>query len=680
MKYCLPVVLLLLISGVAHAGAVLTYADLVRRLTDTEYLAKLPDIGEKCGLFSSYDRNSRYDETKGKYVKWHANNDGGGIIRKEGNVSVLAEMTGPGCIWRIWSATVGKGHMKIYLDGAPAPAVDLAFEDYFSHKISPFNFPALVYRTQAFGYNSYIPVPYQKSCKIVVEDKWGEYYQFTYSSFPAATIVPFFNMNLKPEDLAALAAADEKWGKGLGTDPSGPRAQAGETVVPVVLGAGQSATVAKLTGMQAITCLRVKLDPAMLKMSAAELEIMLRSVTLSIRWDGEKEPSVWSPLGDFFGTAPGLNKFKSLLSGMTDSEFYSYWYMPFASEAAVEMKNDGTTSVKLDLILTHSPLTQPVEAFGRFHAKWHRDAMLSENPDLRFDWTLLKTKGRGRFCGVMLNIWNPCGAWWGEGDEKFFVDGEKFPSTFGTGSEDYFGYAWCGDNLFNQAVHNQTRNDGRNTGEITVGRWHIPDSVPFQTGFDAYIEKYFGNNRPTQYACVAYWYQAPGGTDEYKALPVKERVGYQAKPYLVAGAIEGEYLKVLHKPKVKSGWNINVNDLAWTEQPFSNSTYLAWSMGEAGDHLVLAVPVQASGRYDIMAQFVKGKPMGIFQFYWNGTKLGEPYDGYSGEWMPSGEIKFGTLDLPAGENKLDIEITGSNKSSSGRVVGLDYLRLVPVKR
>ena len=61
---------------------------------------------------------------------------------------------------------------------------------------------------------------------------------------------------------------------------------------------------------------------------------------------------------------------------------------------------------------------------------------------------MLQTEGRGRFCGVMLHVWNPRGGWWGEGDEKFFVDGEKFPSTIGTGSEDYFGYAWCNPHLF----------------------------------------------------------------------------------------------------------------------------------------------------------------------------------------------------------------------------------------
>lgn len=102
------------------ADGSLSYVDLVHRLTDLEYLAAIPVAGEQCAQWSSYDRRSRYDAVKEKYVNWDANGDGNGIIRKEGDVSVLAEMAGPGCIWRIWSATPGDGHVRIYLDDAGA--------------------------------------------------------------------------------------------------------------------------------------------------------------------------------------------------------------------------------------------------------------------------------------------------------------------------------------------------------------------------------------------------------------------------------------------------------------------------------------------------------------------------------------------------------------------------------
>ena len=93
---------------------------------------------------------------------------------------------------------------------------------------------------------------------------------------------------------------------------------------------------------------------------------------------------------------------------------------------------------------------------------------------------MLRTEGRGRFCGVMLHVWNPRGGWWGEGDEKFFVDGEKFPSTIGTGSEDYFGYAWCDPHLFQKPYHAQSMTQN-NAGHQSVLRWHVVDNIPFQT-------------------------------------------------------------------------------------------------------------------------------------------------------------------------------------------------------
>ena len=89
----------------------------------------------------------------------------------------------------------------------------------------------------------------------------------------------------------------------------------------------------------------------------------------------------------------------------------------------------------------------------------------------------------------MLHVWNPLGAWWGEGDEKIYIDGEKFPSTFGTGSEDYFGYAWCNPTLFTKPYHAQSISEN-NAGHVSVNRFHISDQIPFQSAIEADIEKY----------------------------------------------------------------------------------------------------------------------------------------------------------------------------------------------
>ena len=108
----------------------------------------MPAPGETCQQWSSYDRASRYDEATGKYIRWDANGDGNGVIRTEGDQVVMAEMAGPGCIWRIWSAAAKEGHVKIFLDGQAEPAVDLPFADYFDGKHTPFDYPALSYNSE----------------------------------------------------------------------------------------------------------------------------------------------------------------------------------------------------------------------------------------------------------------------------------------------------------------------------------------------------------------------------------------------------------------------------------------------------------------------------------------------------------------------------------------------------
>jgi len=160
-KKSLFLLLFLAMAVTARAGTTLTYLDLVRRLTDLEELAVLPVPGEACAQWSSYDRASRYDEKTGKYLNWDANGDGSGIIREEDGRQLLAEMAGPGCIWRIWSAAPGPGHVKIYLDGAAEPAVDLPFTGYFNHQYAPFTYPSLVHLVAA-RQNNFFSLDYVK--------------------------------------------------------------------------------------------------------------------------------------------------------------------------------------------------------------------------------------------------------------------------------------------------------------------------------------------------------------------------------------------------------------------------------------------------------------------------------------------------------------------------------------
>ena len=675
MRIVFHLALTFLLLPVIARGDTYTYPQLVDRMTNLQALAKLPPPGEKTMLASSYDRGSRYDAASDKYINWDANGDGGGIIRQEGNASVLMDVQGPGCIWRVWSATPGEGHVKIYLDGAATPAVDLPFSGYFDGKTPPFNRPNIVYipSPAARGFDNYTPISFQKSCRIVADKDWGSYYQFTYTLFPAGTVVPTFSMSLSADDSAALDRAD----KILSQCGQNPVADTTDAKTEHVTGSalpGQTVPVFSLDGPAAITALKVKLD---LPHNAEAQRERLRNLTVRITWDGDAAPSVWSPLGDFFGYVGGADAFRSLPTGLTEEgTFYSYWYMPFARKAVIEVGNDGPSPVQITWDITHAPLPQPIATLARFHAKWHRDAFLPPQPDRQPDWTLLTSQGAGRYVGTHLHVWNPRGGWWGEGDDKFFVDGEKFPSSFGTGSEDYFGYAWSSEGHFSRPYHNQILNEN-NAGHVDDNRWHIPDSVPFQTSVEADIEKYFPDEKPTLYAAEAFWYLSAGGTDPYPALPASERVGYWKVPavYGVPGVIEGESLKPAVPPAEACGDQDMSN---FGDQQWSDGHQLFWRPTEVGRALALRLPEQSVGHYHLFAHYTRAADYGIIQARVDGTNAGEPTDLYAPNGVETQLADLGVVNLPDGAPVLTLTVVAKNPAAKGYFVGLDYLKLVRV--
>ncbi|HXI69260.1 MAG TPA: glycoside hydrolase family 172 protein [Verrucomicrobiae bacterium] len=516
-------------------GVSYSYGDLVGRLTSLEKLAELPAVGEISAEWTSRDRASSYNSGTGQYVNWDANDDGNGFIRTQpdGGV-VMAEMTGPGCIWRIWSAQVGTGHVKIFMDGSTNPAVDMAFQDYFNRTQVPFTYPSLNY-TASGGFNSHLPIPYNVSCKVVAYGSWGRYFHFNYSTFPPGATVPTFTTNLTAAEQNALSNVDDLLLNHLGSDPAGGRS--GQTTITnsYVIAPGQSIAALNYSGQGAITTFKVRVRGLA---SSSDQWAALRALTVSIFWDGETNASVWAPLGDFFGTACGYIPYTSLPLGMLKNGWmYCYWYMPFTSQAKIVIGNDGGVSRNVDVVITRAPLTKSIGSLARFHAKWNRGSYVTSggrSPDYRF----LGTSGRGRFVGLALHVYQTVdltpGPWWGEGDEKFFVDGEKNPSWFGTGSEDYFGFAWGTPGYFSKACHTQALSPPGTLmapGNRALNRFHISDNVPFQSSFDGCLEKYFyANDSITTYGTMAYWYLASGGSDSYGPLPLNVRTNYYMLP------------------------------------------------------------------------------------------------------------------------------------------------------
>lgn len=152
-----------------------------------------------------------------------------------------------------------------------------------------------------------------------------------------------------------------------------------------------------------------------------------------------------------------------------------------------------------------------------FHAKWRAEENIPTRP--RRDWNYATIHGRGRYLGNMLHVANPDKNWWGEGDAKIWFDGEAFPSIFGTGTEDYYGYAMCWRDLFTHAYHNQTRCEKPgNSGNVCLSRFHIMDDLPFNKSLQFDMEIWHLSDTVIHYAVNSWWYALPGGSDNFTPI------------------------------------------------------------------------------------------------------------------------------------------------------------------
>jgi hypothetical protein len=275
----------------------------------------------------------------------------------------------------------------------------------------------------------------------------------------------------------------------------------------------------------------------------------LRELVLRMYWDGEEQPSVEVPLGDFFGTGfeyedvPGGHRGQryqswwSLPITVQDRAMNSYFEMPFGKGARITLSNDGAMAVPnlyFHIDYQQVPNAESVVQKGRFHAQWRRQHPMpvpqTQSHQINLDGAsnvvLMEAQGKGQYVGTILNVFGLSTGWWGEGDDMFFVDqdGGK-PAIGGTGMEDYFNNAWMFQNEFSYPFIGYSQQGNRDwTGSHTMYRFHIQDPIYFRQSLRATIEHGHANDREDEYTSVAFWYQ----TEPHKPLatlpPVDERL------------------------------------------------------------------------------------------------------------------------------------------------------------
>ena len=257
-------------------------------------------------------------------------------------------------------------------------------------------------------------------------------------------------------------------------------------------------------------------------------------------WDDEKEPSIEVPAGAFFGMA--WNEYAPLNSLAVTvnpgSAFNCYWKMPFRKKCRITMENINTADAMRLYYQVDYTLTDVGEDEGYFHAQYRRS-----KPNTTSLHTIVDgIKGKGHFVGTYMALGVNNNGWWGEGEIKFFMDGDKdFATIVGTGTEDYF----CGSYNFENkktrkyeefstayaGMHQVIRPDGLYTSQQRFGmyRWHILDPIRFDKDLKVNIQdlgwRQGGRYLPQQsdIITVAYWYQREPHAP-FPKLPAKDQL------------------------------------------------------------------------------------------------------------------------------------------------------------
>ena len=521
-------------SLVAQSYDVL-FTGLLDEMTDPFSHTKWPANEYICRQSSSYSRESvtpataaedgtfRPESGRDWGKGWFENHDFDNYIREEkvdGQTEyVMHEDNGPGVILGFWAAYGGYadgegGDYIFYIDGADKPVIKMqnkALVGGTGLVGYPFSYvaPAKTENLTWLGHNLTLPIPYGKSCKISFRPydptktakTHGHYFQIMYRSYKPGVTVESFDENTMKKYAKEIYACGVKLTGDKTIQIDDVNKANDKHIAP---GAKKSLV---LKGERCITSLSIQLD-------ASDISEALSKTILKIKFDGEQ--TVECPVGNFFGIGyKQLSHCTFYVRTNSDGMMTAYWAMPFAKKANITLENHSGTDVKLKVFQTTSkPCTWEPERSMHFYAWYNEKKNLDTS--IKFDYNFVTIKGKGRFVGDGLTVFSyyPEGSghdWWGEGDEKIFVDDEAFPSHFGTGTEDYYRYAYCRPQPFSYPSISQPIGDGNKTpGLSTNNRYRLLDDIPFEKSFAFFMEIWHPFYDKMDYAPATFWYAFPG--------------------------------------------------------------------------------------------------------------------------------------------------------------------------
>ncbi len=438
------------------------------------------------------------------------NYDRGNYLYKDGSKFVLLDAKGAGAVYRMWmtaSNIEAVGRIQFYFDDEPNPRVDYPVTDFFSGKKAPFLLPLVGGATvSSGGYFSYVPIPFARHLKIVTTGK-PDYYQIDYQKLAGSQKITSFTGTENYSKLTTLF-------NNTGTDPKpiNPGRQ-------IIKGSGDLRPNGELSLGSALKGPAV-ISYIKLKITSTDPRVFSRT-SLKIKWDNRPWSQVDAPLDFFFGSGRGEKRVAGIMTGINPDthQYYAYFPMPFRVNANISLTTGGDNFGKVEWEIALDPDVNGSLVNGNtgyFNATFKRQFQ----PAAGKDYNALTVKGRGRYVGMVSNIYSHYSAM--EGDVRFYIDKSATPQFLGTGFEDYFngGFGFY-YGPFTLPLHGSAAQSQRFSGDFIslVGyRFHLGDAISFNTGLEVNIEHGFlGSNESIpgeEYSSLVYWYSMDGDAFE----------------------------------------------------------------------------------------------------------------------------------------------------------------------
>lgn len=495
-------------------------------MASPEAITRFPDPSFKLIQQSSYDRRSIHPDSAG----WFANRDYTQFIREEENDGkrefVMFEADGPGAVVRWWmtfgNADAMESYIRVYIDGKQAPVLEGRAPDLvgggilapapLSASVSPLTDP------QARGYDLYLPLPFEKSLKITLENDAvaiapekrtpSIFYNIGARLYEKGTrVVSLAKDMLISDTLAIVECASTLLPEKANTNKNDYSRSSSGKYAPEA-----SLSIRLNEKGRAVSSLSVRIE-------TEDTTAALRHTMIQMSFDGRQSVSV--PAGNLFGTGYSINPYRTYYSNVDSTGLMTMSrLMPFRDSCKIDILN-GTGDT---IIIFAEVRTLPYEWDN---SSMYFGASLNEYKDIEtagatstggtgnhFDISFVSLQGKGVYAGDGVIVINNVNAWWGEGDEKIYVDREVFPSSFGTGTEDYFGYAWGRPEPFSHPFISQPTGEGNLNSGISVNmRYRNLDAIPFNVSVNSNIELWHWIKTKIDYSLVSYYYLLPDLTN-----------------------------------------------------------------------------------------------------------------------------------------------------------------------